>query len=110
MSGKRLWAGFRRLQKSLELLEVEQALSRNSTKARNLVKRTTREASIYCELARKMLWSLGAFVGLFTYVTEVRPFLDISFGVYCVGLLDGTFVTVLILAIVFYVAGRIRFR
>lgn len=70
----------------------------------------TGKASTYRELAQKMFWSLGALVGLFTYVIEVRSLLSISFGVYCVGLLDGTFVTVLLLAIVFYLAGRIRYR
>jgi hypothetical protein len=84
---------------------VEKILNRKNVKTRNSVGK----ASVYCELAQKMLWGLGSLVGLFTYMVEIRPFVNVSFGTYCVGLSDGIFVTILALAIIFYAVSRTRF-
>ena len=64
------------------------------------------ETELLIKLAKVMIWSLVTFTSLLTYVVEIRPFLISLLGIYFVGLFDGFFVTIIILAIIFYLASR----
>lgn len=61
---------------------------------------------IYRGLSHNMLWVLFTFLGLLSYVTEARPFIYSYLGMYALGLMDGILISLLIMAIIFYLKSR----
>lgn len=65
-------------------------------------KRNGTPAEIYGKLSRSTAWILLTFLSFVSYLAEVRPFINSSFGIYPAGVLDGLLIAALIVAIVFY--------
>jgi hypothetical protein len=74
---------------------------------RHLRKRKRTLAELYGKLSRSTVWITFTFLSLMSYVAEVRPFINSSFGIYAGGFLDGVLITVLAVVIIFYSLSRI---
>lgn len=62
--------------------------------------------NIFRKIAEAMIWTLITVTSLLTYVVEIRPFFISLLGIYFAGLFDGIFITIIVLAIMFYVKSR----
>ena len=65
-----------------------------------------KSAELYRRLSYAMFGGFVTFLALLSYIAEARPFIDCSFGSYGVGLLDGILITVLTLAVAFYLRSK----
>jgi hypothetical protein len=64
-------------------------------------------SELYGKLSRATLWVLVTFITLISYVAGVRPFINSSFGIYPLGLLDGILITILVAATFFYLWSKL---
>jgi hypothetical protein len=64
-------------------------------------------SEIYGKISHSTLWVLVMFLTLISYFAETRPFISSSFGIYLVGLLDGTLMTISVASAIFYLRSKI---
>lgn len=64
-------------------------------------------SELYGKVSHSTLWVLVMFLTLISYLAETRPLIISSFGIYLVGLLDGTLMTISAASAIFYLRSKI---
>jgi len=64
-------------------------------------------SELYGKISRSMLWVLVMSFTLISYFAETRSFISSSSGVYLVGLLDGTLITISAVSAIFFLRSKI---
>jgi hypothetical protein len=64
-------------------------------------------SELYGKISHSVSWVMVMFLTLISYFAETRSFISSSFGIYLVGLLDGTLMTISAASAIFYLRSKI---